>query len=413
MADPQKPHPDWSDLRRRAEAKLREETVTPQRLSEAEAARLIHELRVHQVELEMQNEELRQNQVQLEESRQKYVDLYDFAPLGYLTLDQWGRITEANLTVTTLLGDERRSLLGQYFWVFVAEADRQNFSRMLENVQNLPQRRGEFRLQVDKDEMRTMLLNVHFSQDEHGHDIRRLALTDITELKQAQEKLRKLTRQLLTVQERERQRIARDLHDEMGQSLMAFKMKLNAFKRSFKRGREDWSEFDSVVDYINVIAGQVRKICQSLRPGALENLGLNGALRQLLAEFRQHHGLEVSEELDDMSGLFSYEGQITVYRFFQECLNNATRHGNATRVKVSAQKRDGSVCFICEDDGIGMDLDEVKSRDESQWGIGLAAMEERVRLLQGSFEITSTKGKGTRIKITLPPDKHQNEPPTS
>jgi PAS domain S-box-containing protein len=413
MTDPQKPHPDWSDLRRRAEAELSEEAVTPEKLSEGEATRLIHELRVHQVELEMQNEELRQNQVLLEEARQKYVDLYDFAPLGYLTLDRWGRITEANLSATTTLGVERRSLLGQYFWLFVAEADRRSFSLMLENVQNLPQRRGEFRLQVDKGEVRTMLLNVHFSQDEHGQDIRRLALTDITDLKRAQEKLRQLNRQLLTVQERERQRIARDLHDEMGQSLMALKMQLNAFKRGFKRGREDWSEFDSVVDHINVIAEQARKICQSLRPTTLENLGLNGALRQLLGEFQKHHGLEVSEELDDISGLFSSEGQITVYRLFQECLNNATRHGNATRVKVSAQKRDGSVCFICEDDGIGMDLDKVKSRDESQWGIGLAAMEERVRLLQGSFEITSTKGKGTRIKITLPPDKHQNEPPTS
>jgi PAS domain S-box-containing protein len=411
MTDPRKPHSDWSDLRRRAEAELREEAVTPEKLSEGEATRLIHELQVHQVELEMQNEELRQNQILLEEARQKYVDLYDFAPSGYLTLDRLGRITEANLSATTILGVERRSLLGQYFWLLVAEADRRSFSLILENVQNLPQRRGEFRLGGDKGEVRTMLLNVRFSQDEHGQDIRRLALTDITELKRAQEKLRQLNRQLLSIQEWERQRIARDLHDEMGQALMALKMQLNAFKRGFKRGREDWAEFDRAVDHINVIADQVRNVCQSLRPGTLENLGLNGSLRQLLAEFQRHHGLEVSEELDDMSGLFSNEGEITVYRLFQECLTNATRHGKATSIKVRARKGDGALHFSCEDNGIGFDLEEVKSRDNQ--GLGLAAMAERVRLLQGSFEITSTKGKGTRIKITLPPDKHQNEPPTS
>ena len=88
MTDPKDRPPDFSDLRRRAEALLAAEAILPEELSPAEATRLIHELRVHQIELEMQNEELRLSQARLEESRSKYADLYDFAPVGYLTLDE-------------------------------------------------------------------------------------------------------------------------------------------------------------------------------------------------------------------------------------------------------------------------------------------------------------------------------------
>jgi PAS domain S-box-containing protein len=235
-------------------------------------------------------------------------------------------------------------------------------------------------------------------------------IQDVTARKQAEaalqeskQRLHYLTSQILTAQEQERQRIARDLHDEMGQSLMALKMQLNSFKRRVKRGQEDWAEFDQAIDFVNVITDQTRKICQSLRPTALENLGLNGALRELLTEFQKHHGLKVMERFADLSGLLSNEAQITVYRLFQECLTNAVRHGKATSVTVSSQEGEGAVCFSCADNGAGFDL--AKARSRRRPGMGLAAMEERVRLLQGSFEITSTKGRGTRIDITLPTDK--------
>jgi PAS domain S-box-containing protein len=221
-------------------------------------------------------------------------------------------------------------------------------------------------------------------------------------LRESEQRLRHLTSQILTTQEQERLRIARDLHDEMGQSLMALKMQLNSFKRRVKRGQGDWEELDQATAFVNLIADQIREICQSLRPAALENLGLNGALRELLTEFHKHHGLEVTEEFADLSGLFSNEAQITVYRLFQECLTNAVRHGKATRVTVRSQKGDGTVCFSCADNGVGFDLEEVRSR--SRRGTGLAAMEERVRLLQGAFTIASAQGQGTRIDITLPVD---------
>jgi|WetSurMetagenome_2_1015567.scaffolds.fasta_scaffold59340_2 PAS domain S-box-containing protein len=364
------------------------------------------------IELEVQNEDLLQAQILLEKSRSKYADLYDFAPIGYLSVDKGGQILEANLTAAAILGKERRHLLGQILPLFLMESDRQSFRQLLHNCQKRQESRGEFSFRNNKGDFRTMLVNILVIEDTEGREVRRITLTDITELKQTQkaleesrQELRHLTERLFTIQELEQQRIARDLHDEMGQSLMALKMQFNAFKRSCQRGEATWDEFDRAVDSINDIAEQIRSVCRSLRPSTLENLGLNGALRQLLAEFQKHHQIQTSEQLEDVSGLFSSRAQITVYRIFQECLTNAVRHGKATSVKVAVQKTDGAVCFLCEDNGIGFDLAAVRSGDQDRWGIGLAAMEERVHLLRGSFEITSAKGEGTRINITLPPDK--------
>jgi PAS domain-containing protein len=149
MTEPKNPFSVANDLRRQAEAQLKQEGFAPEKLSQAEAARLRHELRVYQIELEMQNDDLRQIQARLEESRSRYADLYDFAPVGYLTLDKWGQIVEANLTAADILGVERHHLLGRNFWRFLAEADRRAFSRMMANSSNLS-KQGEFQVQAGR-----------------------------------------------------------------------------------------------------------------------------------------------------------------------------------------------------------------------------------------------------------------------
>jgi PAS domain S-box-containing protein len=181
---------DFSDLRQRAEERLEAQPIPVEDLSPPEAARLIHELQVHQIELELQNEELRQAQVQLAESRDKYADLYDFAPVGYLTLDGAGRILEANLTAATLLGVERGQLLKRFFSHFLVEADRRVFRQMLNTDLDLKERRGEFHLQVGNGDVRVILLDILLLRDAEGQERQRMSLTDITELKQTQEKLR-------------------------------------------------------------------------------------------------------------------------------------------------------------------------------------------------------------------------------
>ena len=126
---------DASELRRRAEAKLRADTAkASQTRTEASTQRIVHELQVHQIELEMQNEELRQSRAELEAGLERYTDLYDFAPVGYLTLGRDGAIRQVNLTGARLLGVERARLLGRRLGVFVGESDRAVFHAFLEKV---------------------------------------------------------------------------------------------------------------------------------------------------------------------------------------------------------------------------------------------------------------------------------------
>ena len=119
-----KDHADlFASLRQRAEKTLREQPASPDELSPAEAQRLVHELQVHQIELEMQNEELRRTQGELQASRDKYVDLYDLAPVGYFTLDERGLILDANLTAATLLRAPRGRLIGRLLTHFIVKVD--------------------------------------------------------------------------------------------------------------------------------------------------------------------------------------------------------------------------------------------------------------------------------------------------
>jgi PAS domain S-box-containing protein len=206
MTNPKDLPPDLMDLRRRAEAQLVDEVIPPEKLSPDQAVRLIHELRVHQIELEMQNDELRRSQALLEESRTKYADLYDFAPVGYLTLDTRGKIVEANLSAATLLGVERSKLLNRFFSHFLVEADRLVFRQLMNNDLNQTARRGEVHLQDAGGNVRVILLDILLVTDAEGKERRRISLTDITERKHTQEELvAHRTSQLIKVNEELRQ----------------------------------------------------------------------------------------------------------------------------------------------------------------------------------------------------------------
>ena len=116
-----------SELRKEAEEKLRPDTIDTERLSEAEVRKLAHELQVYQIELEMQNEELRKSSNELEDSRDRYSRLYDFAPIGYLTISEKGLILEANLTFALMLGMERGSLIKKQLSTFITREDKDIF----------------------------------------------------------------------------------------------------------------------------------------------------------------------------------------------------------------------------------------------------------------------------------------------
>jgi len=183
--------PTGDDLRYRAEGALMPGEDPCVECSEDEMRRLIHELKVHQVELELQNEELRTAQARLEESRMRYADLYDFAPVGYFTFDEQGRITEVNLTGAKQLGVERSNLIKAPFAAMVAESDRKVFHSHLRRV--FDGRASDIcgvRLRVKDGNAIYARLDSMFMKNAEGMLLCRTSLTDISDQKQAEEMLK-------------------------------------------------------------------------------------------------------------------------------------------------------------------------------------------------------------------------------
>jgi diguanylate cyclase (GGDEF)-like protein/PAS domain S-box-containing protein len=180
-----------SELRKRAEEKLKTKKPPPKIMSDKETQQLIHELQVHQIELEMQNEELRKAQSELEKSRAKYSDLYDFAPVGYFTFDKQGLILEVNLTAARELGMERSLFINKPFRAYIVTDDRKLFDEHLQKVFKSADRQTcEIRLKRKNGSEFYAQLESIATHDMQGNTLSRTSAIDITERKQIEEKLK-------------------------------------------------------------------------------------------------------------------------------------------------------------------------------------------------------------------------------
>ena len=190
MKQDRKPSGGTPKLREKAEARLQSETPGVHDLSHDEISVLVHELQVHQIELEMQNDELRRGQISLEEANRKYSDFYDFAPVGFLTLDESGLIREVNLTAASQLGVSRRHLVDKPFRFFIEVDDRGRFRHYLKRVFQEPgPQPGEIKLQRPDGGSFFAHLDSVAVTDVSGARVCRTSITDISDLKQAEEKL--------------------------------------------------------------------------------------------------------------------------------------------------------------------------------------------------------------------------------
>ncbi len=226
-------------------------------------------------------------------------------------------------------------------------------------------------------------------------------------LQQSAEKLRSLTSQMLTAQERERQRISRELHDEMGQTLLVLKLRLSALHDGLREDQQDLArDLKQSLDYLDGVIDSVRRLSRDLSPSILEELGLTSALRYLTSEFGKHYQVKSIEyDSDDIDALFPPRTQINIYRIFQECLTNIGKHAEASHISVAVKKKDGGVSFLVADNGKGFAVEDALSRPAAERGLGLATIYERVRILGGALQIWSQPGGGTLISFIVPGQK--------
>jgi PAS domain S-box-containing protein len=226
---------------------------------------------------------------------------------------------------------------------------------------------------------------------------------DITGRKQAESEIRRLSSRLLNAQEAERRRIAFELHDDLGQDLLVLKLQMGSLKRKMHNNQFALREkCDHVLLELKKTIEKVRNISHALSPSILEDLGLSAALRWLVNNYTTHYNVEASTDIPDTINVFSQEQQIVIYRIFQEILTNIGKHSHATKVYVDSEKKDGTVFFRVADNGIGFDLEQIQARSVHERGLGLAAMDERLKMLGGQFEISSREGKGTQIAFEIP-----------
>ena len=221
------------------------------------------------------------------------------------------------------------------------------------------------------------------------------------ELSAANHSLRILSNRLMQVQEEERSRLARDLHDEVGQLLTALKIDL----QDIQHGEVGEARLGSLTDSLELVdrlLTQVRSLALDLRPSLLDDLGLVPALRWYVNRQAERNGWILSLSVERITGRIPAPIEVSCFRVVQEALTNIAKYAKAKTVDLTLCRQDQDVTLVIQDDGVGFDVMLAKQRALGGQSIGLLGLEERVRLAGGSFAISSVLGEGTRLELCFP-----------
>ena len=205
------------------------------------------------------------------------------------------------------------------------------------------------------------------------------------------------SRQLIESQEAERKRIAQEIHDGLGQSLLVIKNRAILGLAAGEKLKAD-EQFDEIRESVTDALSEVRVISQNLRPLHLERLGLTSTLEEMIEQLDAASELEINYDIEQIDGRLTPENEINLYRIVQECLNNVVKHSEATKASVSAFLEKGQLLLTIRDNGNGFDREKIAGRH----GLGLNGMAERARILGGTLSIDSEIGKGTTVMVSIP-----------
>lgn len=237
-----------------------------------------------------------------------------------------------------------------------------------------------------------------------------IILRDITERKraeaalaQSEKQLRLLSGQLLTAQERERKRVAQELHDGIGQSLTAIKFKLeNALSRTDEK-TSNLESLQQIVPVIQRAVEEVRRISMDLRPSILDDLGILATITWFCREFQTiYSGIRIEKQIELDEKIVPKRLKIVIFRLLQEALNNIAKHSYADCVRLCLWKNHKGIELLIQDNGVGFDSVAALATEDSGRGFGLASMRERTESRGGSFEIVSLLPRGTMIRAWWP-----------
>ena len=360
--------------------------------------------------LKAQNQRLREEHHEAEEARQRYLHLYEFAPVGYLILNQRGTILDLNLAGTKMLGLPKNQLVGMPFAFFLPDYSLHDFNQYLKKV-----------FSTDENQTHEFCLKPKYQNSVAYVSLQSIALTtdknvscfsaviDITERKSAEQEvtkareelvernaqLRHLSSRLLDIHEEDRIRIACDVHDSFASLLCVMKNQLQSF-----RGKGEDDRLNQVFSELDSAILDALRIQKMLRPPALDDLGLFPTLNMLCREFRDSHAhIRVEKKFLLDEGKVPGAIVVPIFRITEEALNNIAAHSMADSVTLSLGQKDSFIEFVVQDNGKGFNVEEILDRGMER---GLSTMRERAVLSGGSFRIESEAGKGTTVRVFWP-----------
>ncbi|HEY0350296.1 MAG TPA: PAS domain S-box protein, partial [Pyrinomonadaceae bacterium] len=338
----------------------------------------------------------------LHESEERYRELFENSRDAIYVHDLTGRYVSVNHAAETLSGFTRDEIMGKHYSNFITP-------------KHLKNARESFCIKLDAPiettyEAEIICKNgtpkaVEVSSRMIYKDGVALAVQgtarDITERKRAQQALQTYARRLLEAQEAERQNIARELHDEIGQILTAVSLNLHSIQKSCQTDT-CLPNIDESIQVVEDALSRVRELSLELRPSLLDDLGLAAALRWYIGRYTARSGIATEILGDADIGRISHEVETACFRITQEALTNAARHSHATRATVHIERTNGNLELKVSDNGIGFDFDQLLFGMASALSLGLRGMQERALAVKGRVQITSKPGQGTQVTLNVP-----------
>jgi PAS domain S-box-containing protein len=406
-------HPaDVTRLREKAEQLNRAASQKLPKLTPHNVETLVHELRVHQIELELQCQELQRAHAEAEESRNRYQELYESIPLGYITIDSAGKIYDLNPVGAALLGVEIDQRFKNFFSFFSDGDGDAAFLLCRRVLADCEAAVSDLRMKKADGGSFLAALQLAPVQSGEGKGTRvRIAFKDITQRKKVEESLRQhqidlennrielqdLMAKLFTAQEEERRRIACDLHDDHCQRITALILEASAIEKVVRAVMPSLlPRMAAFKIKLGDILDDFRHLTHELHPRHLDTVSLACSMRTYIKEFIEYSDLRVEFNEGDVPAHLPMPVTICLYRLLQESLGNIRKHANAKHVTVQLSGSKQEVELLVSDDGAGFDF------AGSRKGLGLTSMQERVRPLRGQVSIESKLGVGTSISVKIP-----------
>ena len=381
------------------------ETLAARAATAIQNAQLFEQSQRYVAELEERIAERQRAEIALRESEERYRELFENAKDAIYVHDLEGTYLRINRAAEKLSGYSREEIIGHNFKEFVAPEHAKNVhDRFWKKVAQQGERIYEVEV-IAKDGRRVPIEISSRPIYENGVLVGVQGMArDITERKLAQDALQMFSRHLIEAQEDERRRIARELHDQIGQILTAVKMNLHTLQQSCDAS-EAGSYVKDNIEAVDEALRLVRDLSVDLRPPILDDLGLATAIRWHVDRYpKRGLNVDVEIELPDENERFSRELETACFRIAQEALTNVVRHAKATQVLIRLTRDRDVLLLTVRDDGVGFDVERLRKRAPRVSTLGLVSMQERAHAAGGMIEIDSAPANGTEIRVSLPVD---------